>query len=209
MRTVLTLALSVGLLVSGSIAEAQVAMVRPLATRPLAVYVAPTSTTASTTTSSPAPAPRPGELRCDVLENGIYAPASIEVRQAGRVVASGSCATPVVLPAGTYAATITLESALDRPARTVNVVVPDGGAAVARASFETAMLEVRFTNDGAPVPGLAILRRGGVQVGTIGSGVAARVSAGTYEIVARYRTVERTYSVALSAGQRRAVRADF
>ncbi len=142
-------------------------------------------------------------------DDGAYAPSSFEARQGGRLVASGSCASPATLPAGTYDVTLTLESALDRPTRHQRVVVPENGAASARASFQTAILEVRFTNDRQPVPGIAFIQKDGVQVGTLGSGVSARVSPGTYQIVARSRTHEQSYTVQLVAGQRRAVRASF
>src|SRR5690606_15044767 len=141
--------------------------------------------------------------------NGAPASASIALHAGGRAVASGSCASALELPPGTYDAVVTLETALDRPSRTVRVIVPEGGVATARASFETAILEVRFTADRVATHGLAIIERDGVAVGTLGSGVSARLSAGTYTIVARHRTAERRFVVALAPGQRRALRADF
>lgn len=170
---------------------------------------APAPTTTAPASTAPAPAPRPGRVICAADENGIPAPASIELRAAGRAVARGSCASPLEVPAGAYDAIVTLESALDRPTRAVRVVVPEGGLATARASFETAILEVRFTSARSPVPGLAIIERDGVVVGTLGSGVTARLSAGTYTVVARYRTAEQRHAVTLVRDQRRALRADF
>jgi len=83
------------------------------------------------------------------------------------------------------------------------------GLATARAEFETSILEVRFTADGRPAHGLAIVKKDGRVVGTLGSGVSGRVSSGTYEVVARYRTTDRSYTVPLAPGQRRAIRAAF
>src|SRR5690606_10182932 len=135
--------------------------------------------------------------------------ASVEVRQAGQVVASGSTASPIQLPAGTYDVTLTLDGALDRPTRSVRVEVPEGGMATARASFSTAILEVRFTQARPGVPALPTIRQGERVIGTLGSGVTARVSAGTYQIDARYRTEQRSYTVTLAPGQRRALSAAF
>lgn len=199
----------------GSSAEAQILTATPrLVTAPRVSaprYVAPSTTSfasGSTRAVTPAPA-RPGQLRCVAEENGAHAAASFEMKQNGQTVAQGSCESPVELPPGAYVAHITLETALDRPTRAVPVQVAEGGVVTARASFQTAILEVRFTDERAPVHGLAMVRQGGRTLGTLGSGVTARVSAGTYEIVARHRTEDRTYTVSLAPGQRRALRAAF
>ncbi len=215
MRTMLALAAATSILAGSAGALAQTAPrivipQRTLITTPMFRPATMTSTAPSTTSQrSVAPAPAPGRLACAADENGIAAPASVQLRSGGNVVASGSCASPIEVPAGTYDAIVTLESALDRPTRALRVTVQPGALATARASFQTAILEVRFTADRSPVPGLAIIQRDGVTVGTLGSGVSARLSAGTYTIVARYRTGERTYVVTLAPEQRRAVRADF
>jgi hypothetical protein len=210
-RFATTLALMLAL--GGSVAEAQIARVSPIY-RPATLSVtrvaplpqpAPTST-ATTATTAPA---RPGQLTVAVDENGAYAASTYQVRQAGRVIASGSSGSPIALPAGAYEVAITLETALDRPTRTVRVLVPEGGVATARASFSTSILEVRFTKDRMAVHGLATVRQGDRVIGTLGSGVTARVSAGTYEIEARYRTEVRSYSVTLAPVQRRALSAQF
>lgn len=216
MRTRLTTIVTAVLLLASASASAQLAAARPTVqltspVRTTSVGALPTSLTlgSSAPTTAPAPAPRPGRVVCEVTENGAPAPASIALYSNGRSVATGSCASALELPAGTYDAVVTLESALDRPSRTVRVTVPEGGLAAARASFETAILEVRFTAGGLPAHGLAIVERDGVTVGTLGSGVSARLSAGTYTIVARYRTAERRFVVTLAPEQRRALRADF
>ena len=115
----------------------------------------------------------------------------------------------VSLPAGTYDVVVTLETALDRPSRTVRAHVPEDGRFHATASFATSILEVRFTTGGRAAAGLAVIRRDGREIGTLGSGISARVSAGRYEVMARYRTSARTYTVDLAPEQRRAIRATF
>jgi hypothetical protein len=155
------------------------------------------------------PAPSTGRLRCVADENGASAPATIEIRQGQRIVANGACASSLELPAGRYTATITLTSALDRPSRSLEVSVASGAEAIARASFATAVLEVNFTFEGEATRGIASVRQNGRELGTLGSGVPARISAGSYEIALRYRTTERVIQVSLAADQRRAVRAAF
>ena len=155
--------------------------------------------TAQQRTQAQNSAPRNGTLRCAVDENGVSAPASIEVRQGTRVVASASCANAITLPAGSYTAIVTLETAIDRPTRTLSVSVPGDAEAIARASFATAILEVRFTAGGNSTSGIAIVRQGGRDIGTLGSGVPVRISAGTYDLTLRYRSTDRVMSVALSA----------
>lgn len=144
-----------------------------------------------------------------MTENGAYGPAFVEVRHQGRVIASARCGTPLSVPAGDYFATLTLESAIDRPQVTVPLRVPEGGVGTARAAFQTSIIEVRFEKDGAPVYGQAVLMRDGRVLGSIGSRIPARVSAGALTIEARYRTERRTYELALAPEQRRALRARF
>jgi hypothetical protein len=57
---------------------------------------------------------------------------------------------------------------------------------------------------------MALIRKDGRQIGTLGSGVTAHLSAGSYEVVARYRSQERRYDkVAVAAGQHAVVDAAF
>jgi hypothetical protein len=209
MRRHLT-ALSLLLLLGGAVAPAAVHAQTPIRTvwRPILVP-APIGTTTGTNATQQAPAPRPGLLRCVAEDNGVPGDASVELLQNGRSVARGSCSNPISVPAGAYTAVVTLEGVLDRPRQSVPVMVGEGAESIARASFRTAILEVRFTDQGATAYGIAEVRRGGVVVGTLGNGVAARVSAGTYQVVARYRMQERVFDVTLDAGDRRALRAAF
>ncbi len=158
----------------------------------------------------PAPAPAgPGQLGCEVTSDGWIGQGLMEVRDSGRVIASGGCGAPLEVPAGRYDVTLTFLDALDRPQQTVPVVVPEGGVARATASFATAILEVRITKDGAAAPGITSIVRDGREVGTVGSGVVARLSAGRYELNTRHRLETKTSVVDLASGQRRAVRAAF
>lgn len=212
-RTLTAVALTLTL--GSPIAEAQALRLTLPAHRPMAPIQAfgrassePSAHSAPTTASPSTPA-CPGQLFASVDENGAPAIASVEVRQEERLVASGRSTEPISLPPGRYDVVLTLEDVLDRPSRTVRIDVPEGGSVTARASFATAILEVRFTKNRSAVHGLATVRRNGRVVGTLGSGVTARVSAGAYEIDARYRTETRTHAVELVQGQRRALRADF
>lgn len=223
-RAILSTVLASSLLLAGSVAQAQTVTLRPSTYRTLtaaplrrvsptfAVPVARLRTTSVMLVPAPPPAPepaRPGQVACRVTENGTYAPATLEVSAQGRVVARGDCSGPLDLPAGTYVATVTLESAVDHPQQSMTIRVPEGGVASVTASFATSILEVRFTKNRESVFGTAFLRRGGVVVATLGSGVPARVSAGTYELLERYRTEDRVVQVTVAPGQRLAVRADF
>ncbi len=157
-----------------------------------------------------APAPRrPGLVRCTVTAAGTLAPATVEVRHQGRVIASGTCGERISVPAGRYDATITLERAIDRPQQTVPLFVPEDGVGTARAAFDTSILEVRFFQNGRRTFGQAILEQNGRVIGSIGSGVVAHVSSGRVTIRARHLTEWRTYTVDLAPGQRRAIIARF
>jgi hypothetical protein len=56
---------------------------------------------------------------------------------------------------------------------------------------------------------MVTVNRGSTRIGTLGSGVAARLSTGTYEVIVRLGGEEQRYSVDLRPGQRRLVRAQF
>ncbi|MGE0786882.1 MAG: hypothetical protein AB7S26_14515 [Sandaracinaceae bacterium] len=173
---------------------------RVVAFAPRPAYVPPAST--STTLAN-------GSLACDVTENTLTADATYEVRSAGRVVASGSCATPATLAVGTYDVTLTLMTALDRPQRTVQVTVPANATATASARFDTGLIEVRIMKDRAPAGGVTMIYRDGVLVGTIGTGLVAHLSPGRYDLTARYHLETKAYQVDLTTGMRRGITANF
>jgi hypothetical protein len=151
-----------------------------------------------------------GRIACTITENGGAASGTAIVRQNGRDVSTGSCGTPLSVAAGTYDVTLRLDGALDRPEQTKRVTVRAGQTASATADFATAILEVRITAGGRRAAGMAIITRNGVRIGTLGSGVSGHLSAGTYDVVVRYRTQERRFdAVSLTKGQRRALSAAF
>jgi hypothetical protein len=161
-------------------------------------------------TATPSVHAQQGRIVCRITENGGAATGTAIVRQNGREVATGSCSTPIAVPAGAYDVTLRLDGALDRPEQTRRVTVAGGQAANATADFSTAILEVRITANGRRAAGMAIITRNGQRIGTLGSGVPAHISAGTYDVVVRYRTTERRFdAVSLARGQRRALSADF
>ena len=154
--------------------------------------------------------PRTG-VTCQIKENGAAASGTISLRQQGREIGAGACNGQVVaVPAGSYEAILRLDGALDRPEQTRSVTVRAGDAAAIEGDFATAILEVRISAQGRRAAGMAVLYRNGVRVGQIGSGVSAHVSAGTYDVVAQYRTNEQRFDgVALVPGQRRSLSAEF
>jgi len=158
----------------------------------------------------PAQAQGRGRIRCEITENGEAASGTLTVEAGGREVASGDCASPVAVPAGQYAVTVQLDGALDRPEQRRQVTIQAGATETVRADFATAVLEVNITAGGRRAAAMATLFKNGARVGTLGSGVAAHVSAGTYDVVVRYRGVERRFAgVTLARGQRRTLSADF
>ena len=160
--------------------------------------------------AAPAAQAQQGQVACRITENGGAATGTAIVRQNGREIATGSCSAPISVPAGTYDVTLRLDGALDRPEQTRRVTVAGGQTANAAADFSTAILEVRITANGRNAAGMAVITRNGQRIGTLGSGVPAHISAGTYDVVVRYRTTERRFdAVSLARGQRRALSADF
>ena len=151
-----------------------------------------------------------GRILCQITENGGSASGTVTVRSGGRTVESGSCGDTLGVPAGSYDVVVQLDGALDRPEQRRRVTVTAGATERVTADFSTAILEVRVTADGRRAAGMAIITRNGQRVGTLGSGVSGHLSAGTYDIVVRYRTEERRFDgVTLARGQRRALSAAF
>jgi len=177
------------------------------------IHLAPgesTGVAAEVTTEEAAAQEVGGMLECVALDNGAFAPATVRIRQGGNEVAVTSCGAPIDLGPGSYDVTVTLEDSLDHPSQTVRVELEEGQDASIQAYFEMSVLEVRFEREGRRVAGIAEVYRGDQLVGTMGSGVAHRVSAGTYDIVARYRTESTIFeNVVVEPEQRRAVRASF
>ena len=85
-----------------------------------------------------------------------------------------------------------------------------GGVVKLKADFTTATLSVRIASSGRRAAGMAIIKRGGQQLGTLGSGVSAHLSTGTYHIYVRYRGQEQDLGEhELDAGKQLALDATF
>jgi hypothetical protein len=102
-----------------------------------------------------------------------------------------------------------LDGALDNPAQTVKVDVATGQTVPVAVDFETGTLEVRIATKGKRGTGLVAVEKDGKRLGTIGSGVAVRLSAGAYMVVVRLDGHEQRHEVDLRPGQSRLVRAQF
>ena len=150
-----------------------------------------------------------GKIACSVTENGSPARGTIVVEQNGREVGGGSCGAALSVPAGKYKVTVRLDGTLDNPAKSLSVEVSAAKATPVSVDFQTGVLEVRIETKGQRGTGMVTVNRGSTRIGTLGSGVAAHLSAGTYEVVVRLGGEERRYSVDLRPGQRRLVRAQF
>ena len=113
------------------------------------------------------------------------------------------------MDAGTWKATVRLDGALDNPAEQVEVKVASGKTTRVAVDFQVGRLEVQILARGRSGTGVVTVSRGKERIGTLGAGVTAQLSAGTYEVVVSYGGKEKRYSVKLQAGQRRMVRAQF
>ena len=71
------------------------------------------------------------------------------------------------------------------------------------------VLEVRIEAKSQQGTGLVAVEKDGKRIGTLGSGVAARLSAGAYEVIVRIGGKEQRHDVDLRPGHRRGVRAQF
>lgn len=149
-------------------------------------------------------------VSCEILENGKPASGTIAVLNGETEVARGSCGKPLSVPAGEYTALLGLDGALDGPEQRRPVSVQPGKPAKVTVDFPTGLLEVRIRSQGRDTAGMAVIRKDGRQIGTLGSGVAAHLSTGTYEVVARYRTQQKPYDqVQIKAGERTVLDASF
>lgn len=149
-----------------------------------------------------------GKVTCEITENGRPATGTIVLMAGSAELGDGTCGKPVVVPAEADTAVLRLDGALDGP----ELRTPLTGArpAVLRADFATGLLEVRIQSQGRDTAGIAVIRRAGKQIGTLGSGVTAHLSAGSYEVIARYRSQERRFDkVAIQPDQRTALNVSF
>jgi hypothetical protein len=151
-----------------------------------------------------------GHVVCSITENGQPASGVISIQKDGNEVATTSCGRELAVPVGNYVAALRLDGAFDGPEQRQNVEVKPGGSHKLSADFATGVLEVRIASGGRRAAGMAVIKRNGQQLGTLGSGVTAHVSAGKYRILVRYRNHEKDLGeVTITNGQRLSLDADF
>jgi len=151
-----------------------------------------------------------GRVSCTISENGQAASGVVSLQQNDKEVSTGSCGKEFSVPAGKYSAALRLDGAFDGPELKQNVVVEAGAVSKLTANFETGSLEIRIVSLGKRAAGMAIIKRAGQQLGTLGSGVAAHLSAGTYRVIVRYRTQEKDLGdVTVAPSQRVTLDATF
>jgi hypothetical protein len=160
--------------------------------------------------SAPVSAEPAGHVSCEISENGEAATGVLSILKSGKEVATGSCGHEVAVPVGDYTASLRLDGALDGPEQHQPISVKSGANLKLNADFATATLEVRIASSGRRAAGMAIIKRNGQQLGTLGSGVAAHLSTGTYRIFVRYRGQEKDLGEhTLSAGKQLSLNAAF
>lgn len=149
------------------------------------------------------------KLQCTITENGTPSRGTVLVERDGQRLASGACGRELVVPPGPCTLTVRLDGALDNPAKTVQATAKAGATQAVPVDFATATLEVRVETTNARGTGLVSVERDGKRLGTLGSGVGARLSAGSYVVVVRMGGKEQRYDATLRPGQRRIIRAQF
>lgn len=151
-----------------------------------------------------------GRVTCRVQENGDAASGTMSVRSGGREVASGSCGSPLAVDPGSYQVVVRLDGALDQPEQTRSARVRAGATETVTVDFPTGTLTVKVEAGGRRAAAMATIYQGGKRIGTLGSGVAGHLSAGTYDVVVRYRTAEKRFeNVTVSRGRDRTLQANF
>jgi hypothetical protein len=151
-----------------------------------------------------------GSVSCEVKENGVVASGTLTLLRGEAEVGSGTCGKPLAAAPGDYTAVIVLDGALDGPEQRKPVSVQAGKTATVSAEFSTGLLEVKIQSQGRDTAGMAVIRKNGKQIGTLGSGVTAHLSVGRYEVVARYRTQQKAFAeVVVTQGQTTVLDAAF
>jgi hypothetical protein len=158
----------------------------------------------------PAVAASGARVTCEITENGQPASGTISVLADGAEGLEGTCGRPLAIPAGMHDAVLRLDGALDGPEQRLQLEATAGRTVPISADFATGLLEVRIQSQGRDTAGIAVIRKGERQVGTLGSGVTAHLSVGSYEVIARYRSLERRFdAVEIRKGERQALAASF
>jgi hypothetical protein len=152
--------------------------------------------------SVPAHADGTGRVLCEITENGQPASGVVSLQQNDKEVATGSCGREFSAPPGDYVAALRLDGALDGPEQRQPISIKSGAVHKPKGDFPTGTLEVRIASLGKRAAGMAIIKRKGQQLGTLGSGVTAHLSAGVYHVYVRYRAHEKDLGeVTLNPGQ--------
>jgi hypothetical protein len=151
-----------------------------------------------------------GKVSCEILENAEAASGEMVIVKDAAEIARGTCGKELNVPIGEYEVVLRLDGTLDSPESRQPLAVKKNSTHKLKADFETGVLEVRIASQGKRAAGMAIIKRGGQQIGTLGSGVPAHLSVGAYEVVARYRTQEKAWSdVKIVKGERATLDATF
>jgi hypothetical protein len=151
-----------------------------------------------------------GHVTCTITENGQPASGVISIQKDGNEIATASCGRELAIPVGKYVAALRLDGTFDGPEQRQNIDVKPGATQKLSADFATGVLEVRIASGGRRAAGMAVIKRNGQQLGTLGSGVTAHLSAGTYRILVRYRSHEKDLGdVTIASGQRLSLDATF
>lgn len=160
--------------------------------------------------TAPALAQGQGRVHCEILENGKPAAGTFRLVEGGKTVAEGSCSEPLDVPPGEYEAVLRLDGALDGPEQRQRVRVKRAEETGVRAQFAIGTLVVRVRSGGRNAAGMVTIRKDGRTVATLASGVEGHLSAGTYDLEARYRAQKQQLrGVRLGAGDRRELTVSF
>jgi hypothetical protein len=149
-------------------------------------------------------------IDCEARDNGAPASASFVVLGSAGEIAKARCGQPTSLPAGSYEVAVHLDGAADAPVSRQRVEAGAGQLTKVLAEFETGELLVEITREGRRSVGQIKLLQHGRQLAILSSGVATRVSAGTYtlEVSSRGRT-RALEAVTVSRGERRVLSAEL
>lgn len=135
-----------------------------------------------------------GRVDCQILENGDSATGTVSLLRDGREVKKASCGGSLTVEAGSYTAVVTIDGVLNGAEQRHAITVQTGKSTRVVADFPTGFLQVNILSKGKKAAGMAVIRKGGRQIGTLGSGVSAHLSVGTYQVVARYRSQEKLFN---------------
>ncbi len=149
-------------------------------------------------------------VQCEISENGEPASGTMLILDGAREVAEGTCGKPINVPPGSYTAVLRLDGAIDGPEQRLPLSVGKDAVKPLKADFATGVLEVKVQSESKAAAGMAIIKKDGKQIGTLGSGVPAHLSAGTYDIVVRHRSAQKSLEkVVIARGERKALEVSF